>query len=94
MVSAAVALLVFSNQITAQNTAQIEVVKFNWSFYNPPKERIASEELNTGIFKRADRTNPTGHKTIEERSRDLTRTERAAVRQAAAAAPKICFYMS
>ena len=87
-----VTLLVFSNQIMAQNTAQIEVVKFNWSIYNPPKERNPAEELNTGSFKRPDRDTPSVEKSMEERSRDLARTERAAVRQAAAAPENMFLY--
>ena len=92
IISAMVTLLVFSNQMMAQNTAQIEVVKFNWSIYNPPKERNPAAELNTGSFKRPDRDTPSVEKSMEERSRDLARTERAAVRQAAAAPENMFLY--
>lgn len=84
--------LLFVNQVTAQNTARVEVIKFNWSMYDRKQETENSSLLSTGIFNRPDSNNRTGEKTVEERSWDLTKIERAAVREASAPSGNIFVY--
>lgn len=102
--SVVVTFLAFGSQVTAQNTAQLEVVKFIWNMYVPYKEIDTSaiqedpralkqpEQLNTGSIKRQERNAQAGEKTIEERSRDLAKVERAARRSASATPENIFVY--
>lgn len=87
----------------AQETARVEVVKFDWSMYIPNRERAVTEPLDTelssrpeqfnrGILGRSDRNDPHREKTIEEKSRELARVEREAARSASAKPENIFLY--
>lgn len=89
---AALIFFAFANQLKAQNTVKVEVIKFNWSMYDLKKEMDDSTRLETGIFKRPSRSNPTGEKSVEERSRDLSRAERGAMREASSPSGNIFLY--
>lgn len=74
--------LVFADQITAQDTAKVEVVKFNWSMYVRRKVINESALFDGQASSRPGRSNRMIEKTIEERSQDLSRIENAARRTA------------
>ena len=74
--------LVFADQITAQDTAKVEVVKFNWSMYDRRKIINESALFDGQASNRPGRSNRMIEKTIEERSQDLSRIENAARRSA------------
>jgi hypothetical protein len=88
---------VIAGQLTAQDAVKFEVVKFNWSMYDPQRmaddreffdnrEMINPNDPATRPDSLASRTNartlnPKG-KTIEEQSRDLARVEANAAKDA------------
>jgi hypothetical protein len=80
---ALLASLVFTEQITAQDSAKLEVVKFNWGMFE--RRRVINElplfdEVTT--VRPSGRNNRSREKTIEEQSQDLARVENAAKRSA------------
>lgn len=93
IVLAVLIMIVFAGQITAQDTARVEVVKFNWSMYD--REKIINE---SAIFD-VETPNPTvrnnrvREKTIEEQSQDLRRVESDARRAATAPRSNIFLYV-
>ena len=84
--------LVFAAQITAQESAKVEVVKFNWSMYD--RRRLINESALFGedMSSTAGRDNRMREKTIEEQSQDLRRVESAAKRDASAPSGNIFLY--
>lgn len=83
----------FVNKVAAQDKAQIEVIKFNWNKYDPPKaEETTEEEENPSIFKRLNRTNPNEEKSVEQRSEDLKKAERDAVRNSSTGSKQLFLY--
>lgn len=103
IVSVVFIFLMFGNQISAQDTAKIEVVKFVWNMYVPNTETDSSAQfdptitrqpqpVNPGSLPRTDRTNRTNEKTIEERSRDLSTVERVARKTGASPPGNIFVY--
>lgn len=80
---AVLASLVFTEEIVAQDTAKVEVVKFNWGMFE--RRRVINElplfeEVPTARL--PSRNNRAKEKTIEEQSQDLARVENAAKRSA------------
>lgn len=105
IVSTVFLLLFFGSQIIAQDTANIEVVKFKWNIYIPQNEINIMERLDTRnptstmqitpvTIPRttSNTTKRTTEKTVEERSRDLARIERAAVINGASSSGKAFLY--
>lgn len=84
--------LVFTDRITAQDTAKIEVVKFNWSMYDRRKVLDAPALFDGETINRPGRNNRIREKTIEEQSRELARIENAARRSALAPPGNIFLY--
>lgn len=85
--------LVFTDQITAQEAAKVEVIKFNWSMYDRRKVVNESALFEEETINRPGRNTRIREKTIEEQSRDLRRIESAAKRDAAAPSGSIFLYM-
>jgi hypothetical protein len=69
-------LIGFTNHIIAQDTAKVDVIKFNWNMYSHEYEGSLLP-LNTNSARRPTRSNPSLEKTVEQRSRDLTIVERS-----------------
>ena len=79
---AALAFPVFAEQLAAQDTAKVEVVKFNWGMFE--RRRVINELslFDEGTTVRPGKNNRAREKTIEEQSHDLARVENAARRSA------------
>lgn len=100
--------LVFGNQINAQETAKIEVIKFVWNMYIQNRESNISAQFDPTFTRQPDLTSPgqlnTGpttqrtdrnrenDKTIEERSRDLRKVEQIARSEASSITGKYFLY--
>ncbi len=84
--------LVFADQITAQDKAQVEVIKFRWSMYDRKKLINESALFNEEATNRPGRNNRMAEKTIEEQSHDLRRIESAARKTASAPSGNIFLY--
>ena len=82
----------FAAQVTAQDTAKIEVVEFNWSMYERERLLDASPILDEEATNRPNRNNRMREKTIEEQSQELARIENAARRSALAPPGKVFLY--
>jgi hypothetical protein len=89
---AALTSLVFVSQITAQDTAKVEVVKFNWSMFDQSKLTTESGLPAEEFAVRTVRNNQIREKTIDEQSYDLRKMESAARRTSSAPPGKIFLY--
>ena len=84
-----------AGQIAAQETARVEVVKFNWAMYDRSVDLDASTVFNektTGLPP-PGRNNQLREKTIEEQSRDLARIETVARKDARTGAAASNFFV-
>ena len=84
--------ILFADQAAAQDTAKVEVVKFNWGMYEQKKA------INEAALSEEESINPPGRnsrmreKTIEEQSQDLRRIESVARKQSAPQPGNIFLY--
>ena len=84
--------LVVADQITAQDRAKVEVIKFNWSMYDRKKVINDSPLFEEETINQPGKNTRIREKTIEEQSQDLRRIESAAKRDASAPTGKIFLY--
>ena len=90
--------LVFADQAAAQDTAKIEVVKFNWGMYDRQKLVTESAQFGEELSAPPAPATPAGRntrmreKTVEEQSQDLRKIESDAKRAAVPAPGNIFLY--
>lgn len=90
-------LMLPTGEIAAQTASRIEVLKFSWDVYNPDREFIDEPPpINSTSTRLPELNNRQDdrmmERTIEERSRNLTRAERAAARNSAQPPEKLFVY--